>query len=450
MPCLFFSTACAVNFETKEPEKICVVNIAKTDTGETSDTYLVTYSDNSTTSITIQHGQDGLNGQNLTMEELEKYCEEKGISLDEFIEQHVTVEVKINSVSSAAAHALKSTVNVYTSAGTGSGVIYKMEDEYSYIVTNYHVVYNASTQSISTNNKIFVYGYEYNFQPIPEDSVANSVNHGAIECSYIGGALNYDLAVLKAKTADILQYQPKACAVTLASDYVVGDSAIAIGNPSGMGTSVTAGCVSVESEVIEMTGADNLTTVNLRVMRIDTSVNPGNSGGGLFNINGELIGIVNAKLIDTTIDNINYALPHDNVTKVVDNLIDYYKAGNYPSSVKKLLINLQYVTDNAHAVFTETETGTQVKLQSEMLVKTVTENGLGDKMGVKIDDKIVGAYINRNGTTTEYKFDQSFEALEFTLIVRAGDIITFKIERAGEYINSNAQTITDADFTVIE
>ena len=101
----------------------------------------------------------------------------------------------------------------------------------------------------------------------------------------------------------------------------VGESAIAIGNPEGNGFSTSLGIVSVDSEYIEMTGADGVTNVEFRVMRIDTAVNGGNSGGGLFNSKGELIGIVNAKIQSTTVENIAYAIPSNLAAAVADNII---------------------------------------------------------------------------------------------------------------------------------
>lgn len=77
----------------------------------------------------------------------------------------------------------------------------------------------------------------------------------------------------------------------------VGDSVIAIGNPNAGGIAVTQGILSMESEYITMTAADNVSTVQIRVMRVDAAINGGNSGGGLFNDSGELIGIVNAKVV---------------------------------------------------------------------------------------------------------------------------------------------------------
>ena len=97
---------------------------------------------------------------------------------------------------------------------------------------------------------------------------------------------------------------------------VVGSSAIAIGNAQGLGISSTSGVVSVDSEYITMTAADGKTAVAFRVMRVDTAINSGNSGGGMYDDNGNLIGIVNAKIVYDGVENIGYAIPSNGAVSV--------------------------------------------------------------------------------------------------------------------------------------
>ena len=72
-----------------------------------------------------------------------------------------------------------------------------------------------------------------------------------------------------------------------------------------------------------MTAADNRTEVSFRVMRVDAPVNSGNSGGGLFDGQGKLIGIVNAKIVDEGVENIGYAIPSNVAVSIANNIIDY-------------------------------------------------------------------------------------------------------------------------------
>ena len=161
----------------------------------------------------------------------------------------------------------------------------------------------------------------------------------------------------------------------------------------------------------------------------------------------KLIGIVNAKTVAQNIDNINYALPFDNVTKVADNLIYHYLQTNSPSTIQKLLFGMRCFTDNYTSVFKETEHGTTVELHSKLNVDTVELNSVANKLGVMVNDKVVGASLTRGESTTEYNFITAYQALEFALVVRAGDTISLKLERSGEIVESNARVITSSNFT---
>ena len=184
----------------------------------------------------------------------------------------------------------------YLSAG--SGVIYKIDKESgtAYIVTNHHVVYDAESDSkngVSGDIEIYLYGLEL------EDF--------KIAATYVGGSEKNDVAVLKITDSDIIRNSIAEVVTVADSDIVeVGDNVVAIGNAQGGGISVTKGIISVTSEYI-MLNTSNHGIVDFRVMRVDAAVNKGNSGGGLFNSRGEVIGIINAKTISEEVDSIGYA-----------------------------------------------------------------------------------------------------------------------------------------------
>ncbi|MBR6744388.1 MAG: trypsin-like peptidase domain-containing protein [Clostridia bacterium] len=185
---------------------------------------------------------------------------------------------------------LKTVVEIYvqtpTGSGAGSGVIY---DPNGYIVTNYHVADETCT-SITV---ILYDGTEYQAQYIYGDELA-------------------DLAVIK--------IEKTGCdyAVFGDSDHLTyGDMVLAIGNPQGLGLSVTDGIISRPGEAVTIGNA------TMTLLRTSAAVNSGNSGGGLFNLKGELIGIVNAKLAANTVDNIGYAIPSTTVVKCINDLKDH-------------------------------------------------------------------------------------------------------------------------------
>lgn len=466
-------------------DAISVIDISKNNAlcDENGDTYTVYYSDSSTKTIYVKHGEDGANGKDgtngqngqdgangdpgqdgkdLTLESIEQYCIENNLNFDNWIKDHLVVNNYVNSIQDSAEKALKSTVSVWSefskttsnvkdiSVSCGAGVIYKMNDDYSYIVTNYHVVYYKDSNTpdkIARSVKVFLYGGQEAYSKTAEtDSDGYPIieyGSGAIECEYIGGSMTYDLAVLRVETSSILSVNPEACAVKIADDYSVAETAIAIGNPEGAGTSVTSGIVSVETENLTMNAADEKTEVTFRVMRIDTAVNPGNSGGGLFNSKGELIGIVNAKIIDNEIDNIAYALPVDNIYKVANNIIYNFKTK--PVSVKRLQIGVSYVTTDHHADFGKDS----IELFDSVKVVEVVENSIAEAVGIETDDKITGCTIVRNSIVYNYSFSRAYELAELMLTIQVGDQITLFGERDGQNITYTSHTATEQNFIIV-
>ena len=178
---------------------------------------------------------------------------------------------------------------VITSSGSGSGSII---DVRGYVVTNYHVIKNASTITISLAD-----GTSYDGRIIGQDKES-------------------DIAVLKFDPDDSVEL--KTIAFGENSGLKVGQKVIAIGNPLGeLGGTVTYGYVSALERELSVDGS----TKNL--MQVDAAVNPGNSGGGLFNINGELIGVVNAKSTGYDVEGLGFAIPVNDVSQVISDILTH-------------------------------------------------------------------------------------------------------------------------------
>lgn len=210
-------------------------------------------------------------------------------------------------------------------AGAGSGIIYKIDKEKgdAYIITNQHVVYNGD--AVSNNIKIYLYGMV--------------LETYAIKAKYIGGSTAYDIAVLKIEGSEILKNSyAKAATLGKSADVRVFDTVYAVGNPEASGFSVTQGIVSVRTENLELEGADGQ-LIKLRVMRIDAAVNHGNSGGGLYDHEGKLIGIVSAKTQGTDVDNMGYAIPIDLVKNLAENIL-YHCNGTTMTKLNRALLGI--------------------------------------------------------------------------------------------------------------
>ncbi len=226
----------------------------------------------------------------------------------------------------------------YTSSGAGSGVIF---DKNGYIVTNYHVV-GEKTKTISV------------------ELYDGSVYEG----TYIYGDEYVDLAVIKINKTDCV-----AARIGDSSQMALGQMVVAIGNPLGYGLTVTPGVISALQRSVTV---ENTT---MTLMQTSAAINSGNSGGGLFNTAGELIGIVNAKLSGTstsgaTIESMGYAIPMSSVMKCVNDLNEF----GYVTGVARLGVTVQNYLQVGNSRI------------AANVVASVTPGGSAEKSGIKAGD----------------------------------------------------------------
>ena len=246
----------------------------------------------------------------------------------------------------------------------------------------------------------------------------------AVSATYVGGSQYYDIAVLRVEDSELLK-RSDVCAVAVSDscDIVIGESAIAVGNAQGLGISVTSGIVSVDSEYITMTAADGKTSVSFRVMRVDTAINSGNSGGGLFNDEGKLIGIVNAKIVYDGVENIGYAIPSDIAISVANNIIDNCY-GTDAESVRKAVLGVTVTATESKAFF-DAETGL-ISLAEVVSVYDISDGSPASEV-LKKGDIIVSASID--GETK--KITRQFHIIDMMLDVRENDTLILVIIRDG-------------------
>ena len=198
-----------------------------------------------------------------------------------------------NKFVSATNNSIESVVSVYTYGGNrsyannsiGSGVIFS---EDGYIVTNTHIISGNKLIKVKLHN-----GEE-------------------IDANLIGADVNADIAVLKINSNSVL----KPINVSNSDDLKIGDKVLAIGNPYGIGISVSSG-------IISATGRD-YGNPYLELIQTDAAINPGNSGGALINENGNLIGI-NTKIFSRTgaYQGLGFAIPSNNIVQIASEIIQY-------------------------------------------------------------------------------------------------------------------------------
>lgn len=192
----------------------------------------------------------------------------------------------------------------YVQSGAGSGVIIAAE---GYVITNNHVISGASKITVRLTN-----GNEY-------------------EAKLVGSDASSDIAVIK-----ITPNEELTVATLGSSDKLsVAEEIIVIGNPLGkLGGTVTNGIISALAREITIDGE------NMTLIQTNAAVNPGNSGGGMFNLYGELVGIVNAKSSGTDVEGLGFAIPIDSAYEVVLQLMDYgYVRGRIDHGLQLIDIN---------------------------------------------------------------------------------------------------------------
>lgn len=353
-----------------------------------------------------------------------------------------------NAVSAASAKGLRSAVSIvcnfkatvqqggwrpgygntatkeYSSAG--SGVIYQLDKNEgdAFIITNYHVVYDASSNTnngISDDISVYLYG--------------SATEERAIKASYVGGSIYYDIAVLRVEDSELLKdTHVSQIEISDSDKVVVGDSAIAIGNAKGYGISVSSGVVSVDSEYITMTAADNRTEVSFRVMRVDTAVNSGNSGGGLFDGQGKLIGIVNAKIVDDGVENIGYAIPSNVAVSIAKNIIDYCY-GIDTERVQRAMLGITVNAADSRAVY-DSQTG-RMEIQETVSVYEVSKDSLADGV-LQEGDFLLSVTVNGE----KKEITRQYHIVDMMLDVRVGDVVALEILRGTE-VSTVQMTITE-------
>ena len=169
-------------------------------------------------------------------------------------------------------------------SSTGTGFIYKQKDETFYIMTNHHVINGAEKLKVILSDNT------------------------EIEAKLQGSEAYSDIAVLSIKSNKV-----KSVAILGDSNKIkIGDTLFTVGSPEGAtyaGT-VTKGILSGKDRLVAVALTNNTTSdYYMKVLQTDAAINPGNSGGPICNINGEVIGITNMKLVDSTVEGMGFAIP---------------------------------------------------------------------------------------------------------------------------------------------
>ncbi len=265
----------------------------------------------------------------------------------------------------------------FVESGAGSGVIYSVTEDgkIAYIVTNNHVISGADTITVRLTN-----GNKYTAKLCGTDASS-------------------DIAVISIEVNESITVAQMGSSRGL----VIGETVLAIGNPLGeLGGTVTDGIISALAREVEIDGQ------SMTLLQTNAAVNPGNSGGGLFNMKGELIGVVNAKSSGSSVENIGFAIPVDTAYDIVKELMTYgYVTGRVDAG-----LTLIDVTDTYSAWYYGVNS----------LGVYVYESKYTDE--IKSGDRVVSV----NGTEVSTSADVKSALSE----CRVGDVVTVRISRNGK------------------
>lgn len=358
----------------------------------------------------------------------------------------------LRSVVYVQAHFYPASRNQSEYYSMGSGVIYDLDTAAgdALIVTNYHVVCSADSAGnetishISDDISVFLYGSE--------------ISTRAIEATYLGGTMEYDIAVLKVEGEEMLKNTAESKTIAKEvtacdSDSVTaGERVYAVGNADGEGISVTAGVVSVEAEDAKFLASDDKTYITLSEIRFDAAVNPGNSGGGLFNASGELLGIVNGGREVEEVVGFGYAIPANSALAIAQNIIDTCAKSPEAHGGAQARLGVTVQTADSRSVWNE-ETG-KLYIEEKITAKEVVRGGAADKMGMLVGDTLISAELTstRGGKRYEHEIQitRDFKLTAFLFEVRLGDTVEFTVSRGGETLTLSLEYATEDYFRLVD
>ena len=276
----------------------------------------------------------------------------------------------------------------YETEGSGSGVIIAQTDTELLIVTNYHVIEDATELTVCFNDD----------------------ENAVFSASVKGTDSSNDLAVISIALSDIDEDALNSISIATIGDsdsMEVGDQVVAIGNALGLGQSVTTGIVSALGREVSI---DDVTYSNL--IQTDAAINPGNSGGALFNMQGELIGINSAKYSSDSVEGMGFAIAMSTAQPIIEELM---------TQETRTKLDEDYGALNITGYTVSEEVSTYYGLPTGVYVNSVTSGGAAENAGIQAGDIITGL----NGTEIT-SIDELQEELQY---YAAGEVVSVTLQR---------------------
>lgn len=258
---------------------------------------------------------------------------------------------------------------------TGTGFVYAKDDKYGYVLTNAHVVSGGSNiQATLSNNKV-------------------------VKLTILGTDSYTDLAVLRMDVKDVLQ----VASIGTSENMEVGNTVFTVGSPMGAtyaGT-VTKGILSGKDRLVETSTSNNLLNSEsyiVKVLQTDAAISPGNSGGPLVNLAGDVIGITSLKLVDEEVEGMGFAIPIEDAMNYVDTL-------EKGETIQRPMMGVQIIDLTNKYVLYRYGINVDDSIESGVMLMEVSNGYPAADAGLKDGDVITEINGEKISTTSQFKYE---------------------------------------------
>ena len=305
------------------------------------------------------------------------YLMSKTVSVEQVVKNITTSELVENSISSSVDKVYGSTVVITAYSGgkqisTGTGFIYKINNKTAYIMTNNHVIDGADEAKVEFND-----------------------NDKKIDAKIVGGDKYADIAVLT-----IPDEEYKIVEIGDNETLKLGDTIFTIGTPMGAsykGT-VTKGILSGKDRMVEVNVSGNAADYYMKVIQIDAAVNPGNSGGPLCDVSGNVIGVISLKIVEDTVEGMGFAIPIEDALKYASLIEEGGQISRpYIGITMSDLSEEYYLWQNRITIPDGVEEG--------IAIISVEKGSPAEKAGLKKGDIIVKLGDAETGSLAEFRYE---------------------------------------------
>lgn len=360
----------------------------------------------------------------------------------QFIENYISSASVESQLAKSIQSSIKSAVSIFIyyngTSRAGSGIIWSVDNTgTAYIVTNYHVTYTGSNSS-----EIYVGLFDDSYLTY-QDSPDEIIKENCILAEYIGGDKNFDLAVIKiSNNQKIKNYYEnnliKSVELADSTEIVVGTTCYTVGNPLGEGMSTAQGIVSTPYEQIYISDSENsYNSIFIRGIRTTVDINGGNSGGGLYNDQGKLIGVVNAYreyvnsiTRSTPVRGFGFAIPLASVKNVVTAILNTCNG----TTITKLVYQDYGFSTKIDSCYSYLEDNNM--MTAEIIVVESVDDGFASKVisgeVLKEGDELVSfkvQFASDSSVTSEMSINHYYTLSDYLPLLSSGDKITITFNR---------------------